>query len=584
MPTSLILIIVFTVSIGGAWYALWKYRNSANYHRRIKAEQNRAKDARVTDEAVLSKQEKKILRRALEMASKGNPRMAAQLLDQSGLRRQCIELLEKSGMVDEAAEMLLKIQRPNRAGFIYARNGKWLKAAKCFQIANMHADAAKCLCEIQRYEDAADLFLSAGKDEEAAACYSLLNRWHDAGVIFLRLGFLEQAKTAYRSLFANDEKYGDIDFSRQELNFFQDLIAAGESSAAMIESFSKRGNAAELIRTMLKSGKILEAAMIYAHSSSTTGSILISEVNLQSSEGRNLARMFQHLKSHRYAGMVLEQIGDFMQAAFSFEQEGDIERASYCYERGGDILKAKRLKESMKADSSSSQLSFRNESHGSMQEEQKFSFSEKNFDATVAVNGSKDIAAPDSFPTKEPPKSEPIQSLKGSAAPSAGVFAFGPDTKAGMSKVSNDQELFFKCHIFEGLDLSQRRQIWDLGKVIESKPSDVVVDWSSEPLGFYFLLDGEMECFLNSPAGEIQLDTLFAGDTFGEIWLLAEKPANVRLVCKAPSRLLLIKRDLFLGVLDRDASISRKVYKHFTESLLSKLLNPSKSQDIRRAS
>jgi hypothetical protein len=281
--------------------------------------------------------------------------------------------------------------------------------------------------------------------------------------------------------------------------------------------------------------------------------------------------MFMKISNFKYAGMVYEQMGDFKQAAGAFEQAEDNERASYCYERSGDMGKAQMLREN-------SQISTGLDIPAKSSSIANFSISEGSQEATMIISQQKDEHA------KKPERDLKPKNFTLPLNGNVGVFSLDPPAKVNSSSLDPDKMLFHECKLFSELDFQQRSRIWDLGLISEAKPGTILVDWSEEPQGFHFVLDGELDCILNSESGEVPLETIAKGDTFGEIWLLAEKPASVRLMARTNCRILIIERDKFLEMLDQDGTIARKVYKHFTHRLLGKLLNPWKPQDIRHAS
>lgn len=579
-PSFLLFTLILTgVAIGG--YLLWNATNRAGYRRRMQQNQSpKSGGGGASDRMQLSPQQKKILKRALEIAQSGQVKPAALLLEQSGLQRQCIDLLERSGLIDEAAGVLIKMQKQNRAGYIYARNGKWLKAAECFKTANLPAEAAKCLQKAEKFEDAAAQYIAAEMAEEAAVCYQLLMRWHDAGKLFIKLNQPNKARKAYERFFLANGSTEPSDFENSEITLFRDAVVEGVLNQSFIEVLARAGKLVELVRALLKSSKIDVAATIYTKSVVDLGPLLMSEVNLQSGEGRLLAEMFLVVKNFKFAGMVFEQIGDYQRAAVAFEEIEDIERACYCYERAGDKASAKSLRIGRRADRPLNASSVPG-------------LASHLFDDQSAGNTGDETSAIGSEGLYNSGNSDPVRrpSLGAGRSPDslgvkvgAGVFALDPLSQANSSPLDEDRLLFHKCSLFEDLDFQQKTRIWELGAIEKVAKQSVLVDVSDEPKGLYFVLEGELDCILNSDAGEIPLETLGAGDIFGELWLLSEQPASVRLVARSDSRLLIIDRTKFVGLLDQDGTMARKVYKHFTHRLLGRLLNPLKSQALRQAS
>ena len=105
---------------------------------------------------------------ALKLIESGQVVEGARALELLGLQRSAISALENHHKIDEAAEMLLRMNRPNRAGVLYQRNEMPKKAAECFLLANLPEDAARCFYEAGKWDSqchikAADLYENLGK-------------------------------------------------------------------------------------------------------------------------------------------------------------------------------------------------------------------------------------------------------------------------------------------------------------------------------------------------------------------------------------------------------------------------------------
>jgi hypothetical protein len=109
---------------------------------------------------------------ALKLIESGNVVEGARKLELLGLQRSAISALESHYKIDEAAEMLLRMNRPNRAGVMYHRNEMPQKAAECFLLANLPEEAARSYFEAGKwdaacYRKSADLFENLGKIDQA---------------------------------------------------------------------------------------------------------------------------------------------------------------------------------------------------------------------------------------------------------------------------------------------------------------------------------------------------------------------------------------------------------------------------------
>lgn len=572
IPTGLIILLL-VAGTALALYAIWNTTNSNGYQKRALSNPVLPKQARHIDVRKLTPKEEKILQKATNHARQGQVHAGALLLEQAGLFRQCISLFEEFGFIDEAASVLMRMQRPHRAGFIYARHGKWDQAANCFKSAGLSAEAGRCLRESERYDEASEQFIKANRLEDAAGCLTLAGKLQAAGKIYLKLKQLGKAKSCYDKIASNPRNNAAaLKFDDSEIDFFTLMASQGPLHTIYIDVLAQAGRLLELILGLMKSGNIQAASALYLKSNTDLGPLLMSETSSHTAESRALGELFQNVAQFKYAGMVYEQAGDFARAAQAFEQAEDWDRASYCYDRCGEEEKASALRAKMSKE----------HSNASRKDVQISSFVNPSDESTRALQPA--AQAPLSF-VPSPPV---FKNQKSST--SEGFFSIDPLTQNEQVThhfTDDDRILFHACKVFADLDYDQRERIWKLGTIELVAPDSVVIDWGDEPAGFYLVLEGQMAAILANPRiGEdsAELAPCNAGDIFGELWLLAEHPASIRFVASKRTRLFFIERSKFTELLDTDGSIARKVYKHFTHRLLAKMLNPSKPQDIRRAS
>ncbi len=539
----------------------------------------KAKSSRHGDLQQLSPKELKILAKAKSIAKSGNVQGGALLLEQSGLFRQCISLYEDAGMIDEAASVLLRMQRPHRAGFIFARHGKWNQASQCFKTAGLYAEAARCMREAGNYDEAAEYFLKATRQEDATSCYLLAGKYHQAGKAFLKSNQSDKAKICYDKLMSNPKSIQSIKFEEFELDFLCTIVGLGPVSTGYVDLLSKSGRLIGLILGLIQANEISTASALYLKSAVDHGPLLISKINFQTDSARKLAELFHQVAQFKYAGIVFEQCADFSRAASAFEQAEEWERSSICYDKIGDPAKADFVRRKINSspvatppngeklhdfESVSSTMAFRENEMPQPDESKKIkpiSVKRKPVDAGFfTLEG----VAQDSAET-------PLVSLSGSN-----------------SSENGDRMALHKCPTFLDLTYEQKEKIWALC-TIENVPQDsIIVDWKDEPAGLYLVLEGSVVGHLEKPnkitfSSEIE-QPFSAGMVFGELWLLVEHPARIRFVASVKSRLIFIERSRFNDLLEQDGSIARKVYKYFTHRLLSKILNPLNSQEIKQAS
>ncbi|MEZ4741348.1 MAG: cyclic nucleotide-binding domain-containing protein [Bdellovibrionota bacterium] len=134
------------------------------------------------------------------------------------------------------------------------------------------------------------------------------------------------------------------------------------------------------------------------------------------------------------------------------------------------------------------------------------------------------------------------------------------------------------------LSARQRYKLWSVGFTKFFPAEEAILGYNDEPLGIYVILSGAVQCFKVINGVEQSLDIMYAGETFGELWLLSGHPTAVRFVAETDSEIRVIAREQFNELLDRDGAIARKVYKRFTVRLLNRLLNPQSSSSSKQAS
>lgn len=132
---------------------------------------------RSTDMLRLTKDDERKHAKAVKLVEEGKVREGARLFEELKLQRNAISALEQAGLIDEACAVLMRMNRPNRAGVIYHRNGMPVKAAEHFLIANLPEEAAKCYLEAGKDDPdslrkAADIFEGLGRHDAALDAYA----------------------------------------------------------------------------------------------------------------------------------------------------------------------------------------------------------------------------------------------------------------------------------------------------------------------------------------------------------------------------------------------------------------------------
>jgi CRP/FNR family transcriptional regulator, cyclic AMP receptor protein len=109
--------------------------------------------------------------------------------------------------------------------------------------------------------------------------------------------------------------------------------------------------------------------------------------------------------------------------------------------------------------------------------------------------------------------------------------------------------------LFEGLSKKELAQVNRLGKVVETDAGATLVEEGSHGVGFHVILEGTATV---SVEGE-QRAVLKAKDFFGELSLLDNGPRSATVTAETPLRTLWLDSYDFLGLVDRNPAIARKL-------------------------
>ena len=506
---------------------------------------------RASDRRNLSSSAKKIYNQARKIGPR-DPRSAARLLESIQLHREAIDLLEATGHIKEAANILGRLGRPNRAGKLYLRHGMWEAACKCFEKANMPKEVVRCarkignlklavkyLEQLQDWEQLADVYLEMGKHAEAAKLYVKINRPTEA----LRL---------YPIILDSVSDIKSLNFSSAEIALIKKSLVEGPSDPRLIDVLGDDGGLPEVIYEVIKRNATKKALDFYLRSPRDIGRELIGFDNLDKEENRRLAEMFDAAGSFEYAGMVFERIEMFREAGESFGNAEEYERAAYCFDRAG--LKSRSV----------------------------------DMRCMIAATGSPSAKKPakkaptNDTGTRNPFLMEATQSefAQKAALPPPQEFQSKEDTNPLAQNPSTYPPAFEHISIFSDLSSEQINQIWALGKECHYQPGENILKYGTIPDGFYFIMKGEVRCERQN-----KTDVMHAPGIFGEFWLLIERPTEVQFSARTQVWVQRIDRDPFQSLLDKNGTIARKIYKKFTQRLLTKLLtNENKSSKHQEAS
>ena len=341
MSLGYIITIALAVLILG-FYSIFKNLGRRNISRE-KGSVN--KDSlRATDKRKLSRHEVKIRDQAKNLIAQKRFTQAARLLESIKLERDAIAILEANNHIHEAAQILLRMQRPGRAGILYARNGYWTNAAECFVIAGMFYEAGKAATESGDHKNAASLFESTGKLEEAGKSYLKAGLYLNAARVYLKDKRLNQAISAFRKKLSDGTEIVLSQYNSSDIEAMVSWLSLGQYDADIAALVQKSGEISKVVINLSKTENHADATKLLVNAKTEDFKKILSELHYEDKTVIRVADAFFAAEIFEQSGMIYEQSGEFKNAAISFEQYGDFERASYCYERSGDLSNANRLR------------------------------------------------------------------------------------------------------------------------------------------------------------------------------------------------------------------------------------------------
>ncbi len=138
-----------------------------------------------------------------------------------------------------------------------------------------------------------------------------------------------------------------------------------------------------------------------------------------------------------------------------------------------------------------------------------------------------------------------------------------------------DIELLKKVRIFHGLSDDELAKFEDITTEVSFPASEVIIEEGSEGKALYVIKRGTVS--VSKVDGEVrtELVKLVAGEHFGEMSLIEDTKTSARVVAYNDVECMLVPRDQFLGVVDKDDGIAAKVYKNFTKTLSERLRSTS---------
>lgn len=496
--------------------------------------------------------EKRITRQAQHFIKKGNGNAAAKLFESIGSTREALTALETLGQIDEAANILIRGRNFQRAAVLYARYAMWPKAKDCYRMANMSLEAAKAAREGGEFEVAIELFEKANRLDLAAETSIAMGNLHRAARLFATAGKREEAVKLYRQMSDSTAHQAGLNLEDSEIKIIIDYVTSGNHDKVFTDLLVKRNKLVEVILHLLTEARMEEATELYIRANADIGPTLISEVSFASQAAERLGEMFLRVQQHFLAGELYERLGSYERAAQYFEKADDKTRAASCYRKAGRNDRIDVMASAIGIDAT--QLASVN-----LGTEKKYNRDVARLMGQYEVNESQDPPSDVSFNDRLPAFSDAVM----------------------MNELRSS---FYWLPLFEELEFHHKSLLWEMSCNRDFEARQVILDFGKEADGLYVVLKGQIGCLRIQHGREQQVDQMGIKESFGELWLLTEMTSTVKFVALSATTIRVIPRNSFLGLMDKDGTLARKLYKNFTKSLLRRLLIPQNNSEKREAS
>lgn len=554
-------------------YLVWQVVNSSMAG---KARQDRNK--RRSDRLKLGRAERRSYKQAQEFYRTGNFKACAKILESLGLLRESISVLEKAGLYREAAEALLRIQRPNRAGHLLARNGLWKEALEAFKKANMPFEIGKCYRELGDLSTAIPFFLEAGAKQEAAECLVEVGKNHEAARLFLKLENFDRAVEQYLNLVDGTADLEKSEFLEDELRFIIQKLVEGSGDIRLTDILVAKKKAAALMIELIKVNNLRAATESYMRNTTDIGPNLIGYSGFDNDQELLLASLFINVGAYEYSGMVYERLKEWEKAGEAFEKGEYYERAAACYERAGNKDKMTMMR-----------ITIASKGSGEPKPLPRIEVSEKrerNNPFSIQDTEANDLPR-ESRPGLElasPPQGKRHTTKTLMLEDTRGESLTSPEQPAA-ERTDIDWAPFYQAEFMMDLNPKEQKQLQGICETGDFATGDIILDFKQDPLGIYFVLSGRISIIKRDESmAEIEIDYFEKGDTFGEFWLLMDQPTQFKFLVQEPCTLGWIKRSDFENMMDKNGAIARKLYKSFSHTLVSRLINKQQKKKNRLAS
>lgn len=154
-----------------------------------------------------------------------------------------------------------------------------------------------------------------------------------------------------------------------------------------------------------------------------------------------------------------------------------------------------------------------------------------------------------------------------------------PNRLATLRRHAMTERLLERHPIFVELDDEQRVDVIGTFSGMRVAKAEKIIEQNTPSPGLFIILDGRVDIVRNDDDWEITIATLGSGDVFGEIGLVADKPAVAGCVMNSPGHLLHLPRDEFDALARKFPTIA-KYTSRLAEERLQDVQTTLSAQDL----
>ncbi len=543
--------------------------------------------------------------------------------------KEAVEVLKEAMLFDKAAELAIKNDLIKEASFLYERGGKLDKAAECYEklrdfkkAAELYEKlgkldlAAEAYFKIGNYLKAGEIWETEGKEEKAIQAYKqyLAESAGRAGdlsskdaqriaKIFIKIGDIIRAAEiflrikeplkAFTLLLEVGEVNKAVEIYKKELegqaysilniltseksyeSFGNVCMEIGEFPVAAL-SFEKCGNIQKAAEAYYKSKDFIQAAEYYIK----IGNIL------------KAAELYELSGQYGHAADLYYKLKNFEKAALCFEKEGDFYKAGRLYQYLGQNQKAIQLlqkvspedleyiKASLLICKAFSQVGLPEMALKRFEEIRKnYSINEETLEvyydfAEILLSMNEIEKAKEvyteiiniDFAFKD--VSQKLKRLTTKEIQKAPLKEETPKIQEKPQKVERKTkaiQALKKFPFFQNFNEEELDLLWSAIERKEVEGGEVLLEAGNYAKGFFLLVQGAVE--LLTPMGRMIKVIEEPGALLGLAAFFSGETSAIGIKTKKPSKVIIIKGEEILKIMQENKELSKKLNSHLSISL-----------------